>query len=141
MHHLLDFTQPDGALVVTTLNRSPVAGALAIGVAEHVLGIVPKGTHQYSKFLTPAELVTLLTGCGDSSTSVRVDAPLALHYDVLSRQWQFWDPRRSPSVLPARVAQGLFSLLGGGKQLPDWAVINYGVVAKKVASSVPRQQL
>ncbi|MEX2479273.1 MAG: bifunctional 2-polyprenyl-6-hydroxyphenol methylase/3-demethylubiquinol 3-O-methyltransferase UbiG [Gammaproteobacteria bacterium] len=47
---------PQGELVVSTLNRHPAAYALGIVAAEYVLGLVPRGTHDYAQFLRPAEL-------------------------------------------------------------------------------------
>ena len=47
---------PGGDLVLATLNRTPKAFALAIVGAEYLLGMVPKGTHQYERFIRPSEL-------------------------------------------------------------------------------------
>lgn len=48
--------EPGGLLVMATLNRTMKAFALAIVGAEYVLGWLPKGTHQWEKFVTPGEL-------------------------------------------------------------------------------------
>jgi len=56
--------RPGGRLFLSTLNRTPAAFALAIVGAEYVLGWLPKGTHQWEKFITPAELKGWLTGNG-----------------------------------------------------------------------------
>ncbi|MCC2112212.1 MAG: bifunctional 2-polyprenyl-6-hydroxyphenol methylase/3-demethylubiquinol 3-O-methyltransferase UbiG, partial [Hyphomicrobiales bacterium] len=48
--------KPGGLVVFATLNRTLKAFALAIVGAEYVLGWLPKGTHQWSKFVTPREL-------------------------------------------------------------------------------------
>lgn len=45
--------KPDGIMVVATLNKTPKALALAIIGAEYVLGWLPRGTHDFSKFLKP----------------------------------------------------------------------------------------
>ncbi len=45
-----------GELVVSTLNRTPAAYVTAILGAEYVLGLLPRGTHDYERFLRPAEL-------------------------------------------------------------------------------------
>lgn len=47
---------PGGDLVLATLNRTPKAFGLAIVGAEYLLGMVPKGTHQYERFIRPSEL-------------------------------------------------------------------------------------
>ncbi|MFW2403754.1 MAG: bifunctional 2-polyprenyl-6-hydroxyphenol methylase/3-demethylubiquinol 3-O-methyltransferase UbiG [Gammaproteobacteria bacterium] len=48
--------RPGGDVVLSTINRHPKAFAMAIIGAEYVLGILPKGTHEYAKFIQPAEL-------------------------------------------------------------------------------------
>jgi 2-polyprenyl-6-hydroxyphenyl methylase/3-demethylubiquinone-9 3-methyltransferase len=48
--------RPGGLLVVSTINRTPKAFALAIVGAEYVLRWLPRGTHAYDKLVTPAEL-------------------------------------------------------------------------------------
>jgi 2-polyprenyl-6-hydroxyphenyl methylase/3-demethylubiquinone-9 3-methyltransferase len=48
--------RPGGMVFFSTINRSPKSFLLAILGAEYVLGMVPKGTHEYLKFVRPAEL-------------------------------------------------------------------------------------
>lgn len=48
--------KPGGLLFMATLNRTMKAFALAIVGAEYILGWLPKGTHQWDKFVTPREL-------------------------------------------------------------------------------------
>ena len=48
--------RPGGTLVIATISRSVKAYALAVVAAEYVLGLLPRGTHDYAKFLTPAEV-------------------------------------------------------------------------------------
>jgi 2-polyprenyl-6-hydroxyphenyl methylase/3-demethylubiquinone-9 3-methyltransferase len=48
--------RPGGLLVAATLNRTLKSFALAIVGAEYVLGWLPKGTHRWEQFVTPAEL-------------------------------------------------------------------------------------
>lgn len=52
--------KPNGILFLSTLNRNLKSFLLAIIGAEYVLNLVPKGTHEYAKFITPAELSRLL---------------------------------------------------------------------------------
>lgn len=52
--------KPSGWLFLSTLNRTPKAMMLGIFAAEHVLKIVPKGTHHFEQFIKPSELVKVL---------------------------------------------------------------------------------
>lgn len=49
-------TRPGGSLVFSTINRNPKSFALAIVGAEYLLGLIPRGTHDYAKFIKPSEL-------------------------------------------------------------------------------------
>ena len=48
--------KPEGDLFFSTINRNPKAFALAIIGAEYILNLLPKGTHEYRKFIKPSEL-------------------------------------------------------------------------------------
>ncbi|MDR3417320.1 MAG: bifunctional 2-polyprenyl-6-hydroxyphenol methylase/3-demethylubiquinol 3-O-methyltransferase UbiG [Nevskia sp.] len=48
--------RPGGGVVFSTINRNPKAYALMILGAEYALGLVPRGTHDYAKFIRPSEL-------------------------------------------------------------------------------------
>jgi len=48
--------KPGGDLFFSTINRNPKSYLFAIVGAEYVLNLLPKGTHEYAKFITPAEL-------------------------------------------------------------------------------------
>jgi 2-polyprenyl-6-hydroxyphenyl methylase/3-demethylubiquinone-9 3-methyltransferase len=48
--------KPQGMMVVSTLNRTLKSFALAIVGAEYLLRWLPRGTHQWGRFVTPAEL-------------------------------------------------------------------------------------
>ncbi|NYZ64225.1 bifunctional 2-polyprenyl-6-hydroxyphenol methylase/3-demethylubiquinol 3-O-methyltransferase UbiG [Luteimonas deserti] len=56
--------RPGGQLVVSTLNRTPAAFALAIVGAEYVARLLPRGTHQYAAFIKPSELAGWLRAAG-----------------------------------------------------------------------------
>jgi len=49
-------TKPGGTVVFSTINRNPKSFLFAIAGAEYVLRLLPKGTHEYSKFIKPSEL-------------------------------------------------------------------------------------
>ncbi len=52
--------KPGGTLFLATINRNAKAWALAVVGAEYILGMLPKGTHEYQKFIKPSELATSL---------------------------------------------------------------------------------
>ncbi|XP_063702027.1 ubiquinone biosynthesis O-methyltransferase, mitochondrial [Culicoides brevitarsis] len=52
--------RPGGSIFLTTLNRTNVSWLLGIQVAENILSLLPKNTHQWEKFITPEELERLL---------------------------------------------------------------------------------
>jgi 2-polyprenyl-6-hydroxyphenyl methylase / 3-demethylubiquinone-9 3-methyltransferase len=56
--------RPGGGLVLATLNRTFRAFALGIGAAEYVLGWLPRGTHNWRRFVRPSEAARALRGAG-----------------------------------------------------------------------------
>ena len=48
--------KPGGTIFFSTINRNPKSFLFAIIGAEYILNLLPKGTHEYSKFITPSEL-------------------------------------------------------------------------------------
>ena len=50
--------KPGGKLFLSTLNRTPLAFGAAILGAEHLLRLLPRGTHHYAQFLKPSEIAT-----------------------------------------------------------------------------------
>ena len=59
-----DLTKSGGDLFFSTINRNPKSYAFAIIGAEYVLKLLPKGTHDYQKFIRPAELAECLREAG-----------------------------------------------------------------------------
>ncbi|EKE72148.1 bifunctional 2-polyprenyl-6-hydroxyphenol methylase/3-demethylubiquinol 3-O-methyltransferase UbiG [Oceanibaculum indicum] len=55
-----DLTRPGGALALSTLNRTPKSYLTAIVGAEYVLRWLPRGTHNWKKFIRPSELAAAL---------------------------------------------------------------------------------
>lgn len=49
-------TKPDGWVFFSTINRKPKSYLFAIIGAEYILGLLPKGTHDFAKFIRPSEL-------------------------------------------------------------------------------------
>ena len=60
-HNLL---KPGGLMCCSTINRNPKSFAMAIIGAEHIMRWLPKGTHDWNKFITPDELYELLENAG-----------------------------------------------------------------------------
>ena len=56
--------KPGGLMICSTLNRNPKSYAMAIFGAEVVMRWLPKGTHEWKKFITPDELFELITKAG-----------------------------------------------------------------------------
>lgn len=59
-----ELLRPGGWAFFSTLNRGPKAYAQAVLVAEYALRLLPRGTHDYARFLRPAELARLCRAAG-----------------------------------------------------------------------------
>ncbi len=75
--------RPGGLMVVSTINRTAKAFALAIVGAEYVLRWLPRGTHQWGKFVTPDELRGAMTAGGLAPGNAS-----GMIYDPLRAQWK-----------------------------------------------------
>jgi 2-polyprenyl-6-hydroxyphenyl methylase/3-demethylubiquinone-9 3-methyltransferase len=75
--------KPGGIMVVSTLNRNWKSFALAIVGAEYVLRWLPRGTHQWDKFVTPNELEAALERHG-----LQVTEETGVIYNLLADRWQ-----------------------------------------------------
>ena len=74
--------EPGGAICLATLNRTAAAYLLGVVAAERVLRWLPAGTHQWDKFVRPAELVRLLRDEG-----VTMQDLSGVFYDPLRDRW------------------------------------------------------
>jgi len=74
--------KPGGLLFLSTLNRTAKAWALAIAGAEYVLGWLPRGTHDWRKFLKPSEIARSLR-----ASEMDVREIVGMVYSPLSRTW------------------------------------------------------
>lgn len=72
--------KPGGKLFLSTLNRTPQAFAAAIVGAEHVLRLLPRGTHHYAQFIRPSELATDLRRAG-----LTLDELCGIRYNPFTR--------------------------------------------------------
>ncbi|MFP1643604.1 bifunctional 2-polyprenyl-6-hydroxyphenol methylase/3-demethylubiquinol 3-O-methyltransferase UbiG [Pontitalea aquivivens] len=59
-----ELLKPGGLMICSTLNRNPKSWLMAIVGAEHVMRWLPRGTHDWSKFITPDELYALIRTAG-----------------------------------------------------------------------------
>ena len=59
-----ELLKPGGLHVCSTINRNPKSYVMAIVGAEHIMRWLPKGTHEWNKFITPDELFDLLRNAG-----------------------------------------------------------------------------
>jgi 2-polyprenyl-6-hydroxyphenyl methylase/3-demethylubiquinone-9 3-methyltransferase len=75
--------KPRGLIFVATLNRTLKSFGLAIIGAEYVLGWLPKGTHQWEKFITPQELEGWMTANG-----LDIVDRQGVTYSPFSREWR-----------------------------------------------------
>ena len=64
IHACATLLKPGGKLILSTLNRTPLAFGAAILGAEHVLRLLPRGTHHYAQFLKPSEIAADLRASG-----------------------------------------------------------------------------
>ncbi|MGD9888221.1 MAG: bifunctional 2-polyprenyl-6-hydroxyphenol methylase/3-demethylubiquinol 3-O-methyltransferase UbiG [Halothiobacillaceae bacterium] len=78
-----DTLKPGGWLFLSTLNRTPQAFALAIVAAEYLTGMIPRGTHDWNKFIRPSELAAWLRAAGFEMVDQQ-----GLHYNPLSREFK-----------------------------------------------------
>jgi 2-polyprenyl-6-hydroxyphenyl methylase/3-demethylubiquinone-9 3-methyltransferase len=75
--------EPGGALILSTLNRTPKAYLFAIFGAEYVLRWLPRGTHSFRKFCRPSELALALRRAG-----LKIEDMAGLNYDLVRSLWR-----------------------------------------------------
>ena len=80
---LAGLVRPGGAVFVSTLNRSLRSLLVAKLGAEYVLGLLPVGTHDWRRFVTPAEL-----GAHGRAAGLRVTASAGMVFDPLAGGWR-----------------------------------------------------
>lgn len=72
-----------GMVILSTINRNPKSYMLAIAAAEYILRWVPRGTHEYSKFVKPSELYNML-----SRENIYVEDQQGIEFNPISRTWK-----------------------------------------------------
>ena len=78
--------RPGGVLFLSTLSRNLKAFLYAIVGAEYLLGLLPKGTHEYARFLRPSELAQGCRGAG-----IDVEESCGLEYNPITRRYALTD--------------------------------------------------
>lgn len=74
--------KPEGMVFFSTLNRHPKAWLLAIVAAEHVLKMLPKGTHDYKTFIKPSELSQSARASG-----LELQGMVGISYNPVTKQF------------------------------------------------------
>ncbi|MBT3625510.1 MAG: bifunctional 2-polyprenyl-6-hydroxyphenol methylase/3-demethylubiquinol 3-O-methyltransferase UbiG [Gammaproteobacteria bacterium] len=73
----------DGHLFLSTINRNPKSYLFAVVGAEYILNMVPKGTHNYDKLITPAELASFCR-----SADLRVEDLTGMSYNPITQTYK-----------------------------------------------------
>jgi len=74
--------RPGGQVFFSTINRNPKSYLFAVVGAEYVLGLLPKGTHDYMRFIKPSELSRWSREAG-----LRIDELIGMSYNPITRRY------------------------------------------------------
>ena len=77
-----DLLAPGGVCILSTINRNPKSYLFAIIGAEYVLRLIDRGTHDYAKFITPAELDKMTIDAGFTRQDI-----IGLHYNPITKRY------------------------------------------------------
>jgi 2-polyprenyl-6-hydroxyphenyl methylase/3-demethylubiquinone-9 3-methyltransferase len=112
--NLVRMLRNGGLLFISTLDRSLVSFLVSIGLAERVLGVLPRGTHDWRRFIQPEELCeALLTLPCVEDRSETSTVPSKCNVELLRICGMVLDPR------------------SGGFRLSSWTDVNYICAARK----------
>jgi 2-polyprenyl-6-hydroxyphenyl methylase/3-demethylubiquinone-9 3-methyltransferase len=75
--------RPGGQVFFSTINRNPKSYLFAVVGAEYVLGLLPKGTHDYARFIKPSELARWTRAAG-----LRTDELIGMTYNPITRRYR-----------------------------------------------------
>ena len=78
--------KPGGTVFFSTINRNPKAYLFAVIGAEYVLNMLPRGTHEYEKFIKPSELAAWARNAG-----LTVNGMKGMTYNPLTKQYSLGD--------------------------------------------------
>ncbi|MBP6737858.1 MAG: bifunctional 2-polyprenyl-6-hydroxyphenol methylase/3-demethylubiquinol 3-O-methyltransferase UbiG [Rhodobacteraceae bacterium] len=93
--------KPGGLMICSTLNRNPKSFMMAIVGAEWVMRWLPKGTHDWAKFITPDELYALIRGAGLDPVDRK-----GMVFNPVSWRWALSDRDLSVNYVTASVKRG-----------------------------------
>lgn len=93
--------KPGGLMICSTLNRNPKSYLMAIVGAEHVMRWLPKGTHDWAKFITPDELYTMIGKAGLKPVDRK-----GMVFNPLGWSWSLSDRDLSVNYVTASVKRG-----------------------------------
>jgi len=74
--------RPGGRVMFSTINRNPKSFLFAIIGAEYVLRLLPRGTHEYARFLRPSELAH-----GARASGLELQAVTGMHYNPIVKKF------------------------------------------------------
>ena len=92
-----ELVKPDGMVFFSTINRNPKSYLHLIVGAEYVLNFVPKGTHDWQKFITPAELARMARQAELDVVDTR-----GMSFNLLTRQYFLQDDVRVNYMVACR---------------------------------------
>jgi 2-polyprenyl-6-hydroxyphenyl methylase/3-demethylubiquinone-9 3-methyltransferase len=78
--------KPGGMVFFSTINRNPKAYLLAVIGAEYILNMLPKGTHDYAKFIKPSELALMMR-----SAVLNLQASTGMSYNPITQVYSLGD--------------------------------------------------
>ena len=91
--------KPDGMVFFSTINRNPKSYLHLIVGAEYLLKFVPKGTHDWKKFITPAELARMCRQAGLDTVGSK-----GMTYNLLSGRYSLCDSTEVNYMVACRPA-------------------------------------
>ena len=81
-----EMVKPGGSVLFSTINRNPKSFLFAIIGAEYILNLLPKGTHEYAKFIRPSEMATWIR-----EADLKLDQMTGLLFNPLTKTYSLND--------------------------------------------------
>jgi len=82
VHACAELVKPGGTVFFSTINRNSKSYLFAVIGAEYILNLLPKGTHDYARFIRPAELARYAREAG-----LQCEEIIGMHYNPLRKQY------------------------------------------------------